>query len=155
MYLYAKACLFLSPLLVVPVLGCGNSEPVGTVTGTAAFQGEPLPAGNRVFFEDKANGILAAAVVKEEGKYRLSYKRSAGIPPGNYTVFIGPPAKNMTESDFYALKKKVDAEYRSRGEKPPPQPDWTFPAKYYLSTTSPIRETINRGENVISINLDN
>ena len=134
--------------------GCGDSSPYGQVSGKIEFGGKPVPAGNKVFFEQSSTGILAAGVIQDDGAYALNVQGSPKIPLGDYVVFVGPPTSNMSEAEFRALKKKVDAEYRSRGEEPPPFPDWVLPAKFYRSTTSPLRKTVEAGENQINLSLD-
>jgi len=138
--------------LAVACSGCGDSAPVGYVSGKIEYEGKPVPAGNKVFFE--GSGYLAAAVIQENGAYTLNYMGSPEIPVGDYVVFVGPPTSTMSESEFYALKKKVAAEYRQRGEKPPPFPDWVLPAKYYRSETTPLFEAVEPGKNVIDIVLE-
>ena len=142
----------LAVALAYPGCGNSNSAPVGYVSGKIKYEGKPVSAGNKVFFE--GSGHLAAAVIQENGAYKLNYVGSPEIPVGNYVVFVGPPTSNMSESEFYALKKKVAGEYRQRGEEPPPFPDWVLPAKYYRSTTSPLFEEVEPGENVIDIVLE-
>jgi len=139
--------------LAVLCLGCGDSKPVGYVSGMIEYDGKPVPAGNKVFFE--GSGYLAAAVIREDGSYTLNYKGSPEIPLGDYVVFVGPPTSMMTDAEFHALREKVAAEYRQRGEKPPPFPDWVLPARYYRSTTSPLRATVEPGDNAIPLSLDN
>ena len=133
-------------------MGCGNSTTVGTVSGKIEHGGKPIPTGHKVFFE--GNGYIAAGVIQDDSTYTLNYKGSSGIPLGSYVVFVGPPAVQRTDSEFDALLKKAAAEYRSRGEKPPLSPDWVLPSKFYLSTTSPLRETVEAGENIINLSLD-
>ena len=99
--------------------------------------------GNKVFFE--GNGYLAVGVVEDDGAYTLNYQGSPEIPLGDYVVFVGPPTSYMDEAEFRALEQKVAAECRQRGEEPPPFPDWVLPAKFYRSTTSPLRETVEWG----------
>lgn len=134
--------------------GCGESKPSGTVTGQVTLDGEPVSAGNEIFFEQRSKGLIAAGVIQDEGKYALNYNGSPHIPLGDYVVFVGPPATNMSEKEFYSLKQKVDAEFRSRGETPPPSPDWVLPTKYYQARTSPLRATIKPGENVVDLTLE-
>lgn len=140
-------------LITLICLGCGESTPSGTVSGKITLEGEPVAAGNEIFFEQRSRGLIAAGVVEEEGRYSLNYNGSHRIPLGDYVVFVGAPESNMSEKEFYELKRKVDAEFRSRGENPPLSPDWTLPAQYYQSNTSPLRETVQQGENTIDIEL--
>ena len=140
--------------IAVVCSGCGDSTPFGYVTGTVEYDGEPVPAGNKIFFELSSQGYIAGGVIQDDGTYTLNYKGSPEIPLGDYAVFVGPPTSTMSEGEFRALKAKVDAEYRSRGEKPPPSPDWVLPAKFYQPTTSPLRESVKSGDNVIHVSLD-
>lgn len=134
-------------------VGCGESASVGNVSGKVTIDGQPVAAGSTVFFEQSRHGVIAAGIIEDGGAYTLNYQGSPGIPPGDYVVFVGPPDSNMSQQEFYALKKKVDAEFRSRGEQPPPSPDWTLPAKYYQSSTSPLRERVEVGENTVNLAL--
>lgn len=151
----ARRILFLQLAIafVLASQGCSSSEPAGTVTGTVKHGGEPVPAGTNVYFEQSSTGVIASSAVQSDGSYALQYQGTTMIPLGSYKVFIGPPESNLSEKEFYALKKKVDAEYRSRGEKPPPSPDWVLPAQFYTSATSPLSETVSEGENEIKITL--
>ena len=143
-------CALLAWAVACP--GCGDSAHLGYVSGKIEYGGKAVPAGNKVFFE--GSGYLAAAEIQEDGAYKLNYMGSSEIPVGEYVVFVGPPTSNMSEAEFYALKQKVAAEYRQRGEAPPPSPDWVLPAKYYSSATSPLSEAVEPGENVIDIVLE-
>ncbi len=148
-----RTTLIMTTLLVGSV-GCGPSEPVGYVTGKATLGESPLPAGTKIFFEQSGKGYTAAGVVQEDGTFTMKYRREPELRPGDYLVFVGPPTSYMSESEYRALQKKVNAEYRSRGEKPPPSPDWVLPEKYYLSTTSPLRATVEPGDNVCNFTLE-
>ena len=100
------------------------------------------------------DGYLAVGVIQDGGAYKLNYQGSPKIPLGDYVVFVGPPTSYMDEAEYRALQQKVAAEYRQRGEEPPPFPDWVLPAKFYRSTTSPLRETVESGDNTIHLSLD-
>ncbi|MEM9656984.1 MAG: hypothetical protein AAF961_01360 [Planctomycetota bacterium] len=135
-------------------LGCGGRTPVGYVTGSVSYDGKSVPPETRIFFEKSGQGYIAAGIVQEDGSFTLKRKKSEAIEPGDYAVFVGPPPSQLSEAEYRALKEKVDAEYRRRGEKPPPSPDWVLPTKYYQSSTSPLGETIEPGENVFEIVLE-
>ena len=146
-----KFC-FLS-LLLLCCVGCGRPENIGFVTVKVEYRGESVPEGTRVFFQ-KSGGYIATATVKPDGTYELKYRREAGVAIGSYVVFVGAPKSNMTPGEFQALKDKVDAEYRARGEEPPRSPDWTLPQKYYLTGTSPLRFTVEPGSNEYHLVLE-
>ncbi len=150
----APFVVLLLPFGLVACSGCGESKPVGYVSGTVTFDGEPVAEGNKIYFEQSSKGIIAGAVIGTSGEYSLNYNGEAGIPLGDYVVYVGPPDSNMTQQEFYELKRKVDAEYKSRGETPPPSPDWVLPPKFYRPATSPLRKTIEPGENTIEISVE-
>lgn len=144
-----------SLLLAAGFAGCGANEPVGLVSGTALYaDGSPIPEGTRVFFEQPGTGYVAVGIVASDGAYSLVYKRRPEIKPADYTVFIGPEPKEMTEAEFKQYEKKVAAEYRARGEQPPEAPSWVLPGKYYRVSTSPLRETVVVGENTINLTFE-
>ncbi|QDT00912.1 hypothetical protein [Adhaeretor mobilis] len=146
----------LLPLAIVCAasMGCGDCEPISYVKGKVSCGGKPVPADTRVFFEQAGKGYLAARVVQEDGTYVLKHKRAEEYRPGEFVIYVGPPTTYLTEVEFRALKKKVNADFRSRVEKPLPSPDGVLPVKYYQSSTSPLRETVKQGDNVINFLLE-
>ena len=132
--------------------GCADPN-VAYVTGTVTASRE-IPSGTRLFFEKPGTGYVAAAVIAADGSYELNYRRESKIEPGDYTVYVGAPKSTMSQKEYFDLKKKVEAEYRKRGEKPPLSPDWVLPAEYYQSSTSPLKESVEAGENVIAIEIE-
>lgn len=144
---------FLWLLMAMLLLG-GCADPnVAYVQGTVSSASQEIPAGTRLFFEKPGSGYMAAAVIGPDGSFELKYRREEEIEPGDYTVFIGPPKSTMTAKEFYELKAKVAAEYRERGEAPPPSPDWVLPVQYYASKSSPLKETIVAGKNTVAIEI--
>lgn len=147
--------LALSLLCVIGFAGCGPTEPLGYVSGTALYEdGSPIPEGTRVFFERPGTGYVAAGIVAADGTFSLVYKRQPAIVPGDYTVFIGPESKDMTPAEFKAYEAKVAAEFRSRGKEPPESPGWVLPGKYYRVSTSPLSETVEVGENEFALTFE-
>jgi len=144
----------LAIVTLIACLGCKPSKPSGSVTGKVQYQGESAAtAGSHVYFEQSSTGYIASSEIQDDGTYSLKYQGTSQIPLGEFTVFVGPPETNLSEKEFFALKAKVDADFRRRGKKPPASPDWTLPERYYLSSTSPLRETVEQGENTINILL--
>lgn len=138
-------------LLAIVSVGCDTN--VAYVNGTTLYEGSPIPEGTRVIFQHPASGYAAVGIVKADGSFELMHKGEKKIEPGDYKIFVGPPESNMSEKEFYALKTKVDAEFKARGKKPPPSPDWVLPTEYYQSNTSPLRQTIEPGENLVNVEL--
>lgn len=134
--------------------GCGGGADVGYVTGTLFDDGAPAPEGTKVFFEQSGRGYIAVGQLDAEGGFSLNFRGERGIEPAKYVVFVGPPDSSLTPAEFGALKAKVNAEYRKRGEKPPASPDWVLPEVYYSPQTSPLRATVEVGPNQIDLSLD-
>jgi|GEM_PF-2207446 len=133
--------------------GC-SSEDFGTVAGTVEYEGSPVPEGTKVFFEIPGSGYVAAAKIDEQGAFKLAYKKSAKVRIGEYSVFFGPPESNLSQAEFYKLKKKVDAEFRKKGKRPPPSPDWVLPEKYYSPNTTTLKSEVVSGANEIELVLE-
>lgn len=149
----ATCAFFVLLALAFGLTGCGGPE-VAIVSGTTEYDGKSIPAGTRILFQKSSTGYVAVGVVQDDGSFALKHKGAAEIEPGDYTVFVGPPESNLTEGEFMKLKAKVDADFRKRGKKPPPSPDWVLPGPYYQANTSPLSESIQPGEQTVSIKLE-
>ena len=131
-------------------VGCGG-EDYGTVTGTVEYADGDVPVGTKVFFEQSGTGYVAAAKIDEGGAFELAHKGSPKLRIGEYTVFFGPPESNLSPAEFYELKKKVDKEFRKKGKRPPPSPDWVLPEKYYSPNTTTLTESVASGANEVKL----
>lgn len=151
-FLCKQHVLFVCSMLLL-TLGCGSKD-FGTVTGTVTYEGGTIPVGTKIFFQLPGAGYVAAAKIDETGAFQLSFQASPKIQVGEYTVFFGPPESNLSQDEFFKLKKQVDAEYRKRGKRPPPSPDWTLPEEYYQPHTTPLKESVVAGRNTIDIQLE-
>ena len=140
--------------LALLVIGCAKDD-YATVTGVVEYAESPVPAGTKVFFELPGSGYVAAAKIDEQGAFQLAYKGSPKLRLGEYSVFFGPPESNLSQAEFFELKKKVDAEYRKKGKRPPPSPDWVLPEQYYSPNTTTLQETVVAGANEIKLVLEN
>ncbi|QDT70817.1 hypothetical protein MalM25_37730 [Planctomycetes bacterium MalM25] len=134
-------------------VGCGPSD-IAYVSGSASHEGSPTPAGTKVFFELPGQGYLGVGVTQEDGAFTLKHRGSESLRSGDYVVFVGPPESDLSEAEFMQLKKKVEAEYRAKGKKPPRSPDWVLPEKFYSPRTSGLRRTVSPGENTIDLAFD-
>ena len=141
-------------LLVMVVGGCGPSANTGRVSGSVKHQDAEVEPGTKIYLEDPAKGYIAGGVVQSDGTYELKYQGSDDIPVGDYVIFIGPPDSNMSEAEFMALSRKVAKEYRARGKKPPPSPDWTLPQEYYQASTTPLKHSVVEGKNIVDVVMD-
>jgi hypothetical protein len=87
-------------LFVLAIFGCGR--PMGTVTGTVRYKGEPLPAGTVTFYG--ANEQSAVAYIKEDGTYEATK-----VPLGPMKVTVTTPSAPPTAEQAAKnpmLKKK-------------------------------------------------
>lgn len=139
--------------LALLAVGC-NGDDYATVSGMVEYEESPVPAGTKVFFELPGSGYVAAAKIDEQGTFQLAYKGSPKLRIGEYSVFFGPPESNLSQDEFFKLKKKVDAEFRKKGKRPPPSPDWVLPEKYYSPNTTTLKETVVAGANEIELVLE-
>ena len=147
-------CKFAKVLFVIVFSGGCSDSNVAFVTGSTLYNGQPLPEETRIFFEQPGTGYIAAGIVQADGTFALNHNGLEEIVVSDYTVYVGPPQSNMTQGEFMEAKQKMEADYRKRGKKPPPSPDWVLPIQYYQSSTSPIRQTIEPGDNVVEILLE-
>jgi hypothetical protein len=78
-------------LLTAAALGC--HEPVGHVSGTVTFEGQPLPAGDVLFSPEDTSIVPAYGALNKTGHYQLTRaKNNLGAVPAKYrvTVLIDP-----------------------------------------------------------------
>ena len=139
--------------VLLQMAGCGG-EDYGTVTGNVEYDGSPVPAGTKIFFEVPGSGYIVGARIDEDGAFKLAYKGSPKVRIAEYSVFFGPPESNMSQDEYYKLKKKVDAEFRKKGKRPPPSPDWVLPEKYYSPNTTDLKQAVDSGPNEVEIVLE-
>lgn len=133
-----NACFL--PHRVIPALGilvclgwlggCGSGgPPSGTVSGKVTLNGQPLSAGV-VVFTNSAAGVGASASLDERGIYHLP-----SIPAGSYDVAIQPPPPPPPE------------------EMPQVRPKSPIPDPFRDPETSPLKATINQGQNTADFPL--
>ena len=66
-----RLLLYSSLLLIVPLsLGCDSSPPVGSVSGTVVFNGEPVP-GCRVVIRNPETKHIRGILVDEQGAFEI------------------------------------------------------------------------------------
>jgi len=137
----------LIPLLltVAFVSGCSSDSgpvdrgPLGTVSGTVTFGGQPATEGSVDFYEN-AKGFIAHATIGSDGKFQLS----PGTPVGNYKVTVTPPQTEVQEIDPVAVETA----------EPPPEKKYpNLPEKYRQTSTSGLTLEIKEGENTLEIKM--
>jgi hypothetical protein len=125
-------------LFVVLLLafGCDSGPQTGKVSGKVTFKGQPVKEGT-VTFLNLTEGGAAEATINPDGTYAVA----SGVALGEYVVEIKP----LTEM------KDTDP-----GKSPPapvekPAPD--IPRKYRQQGTTPLKATVNAGENEVNFEM--
>jgi hypothetical protein len=134
---YEAFGLMAAAILAVAALGCSRGEVRGRIVGKVTFQGQPVPEG-RVYFSDSGRGINMGAKLKEDGSYEVLTAQGAGLPLGDYTVWVTPPPPVPTP---------ISA---------PPQPANSYdniPQKYRNAQTSGLKLTVKEGQNQLDIDM--
>lgn len=112
-------------LLSVVFVGCGSSNPAGTVQGKVTLNDAPY-AGAAVVFLCLETGQAGSADIQSDGTFRIENP----LPVGTYTVYLAPKTAEDT------------------GEKPKPVAfDRTVPRKYWSEASSDILVEVAEGKN--------
>ena len=112
-------------------IGCGSSEPVGTVTGKVLFNNEPYSEASVVFM-CLETGQAGLGEVQSDGTFTLA----ASLPVGTYKVYLEPSG--------------IEAE----SEQPTPMAmGGEVPAKYWNEASTDISIDIKEGENEVIVPL--
>ncbi len=95
-------------VLLLAALGCrrGDRPPLGSVSGTVTFDGEPLAGAVVIFEPDGARA--STGVTDERGYYELIYLRDIkGAVVGTHTVRIATVAEEMSIHAMTGLNNRV------------------------------------------------
>jgi hypothetical protein len=134
---YALGLIF-AAILAMAALGCSREEVRGRIVGKITFRGQAVPEG-RVFFSNGSRGINMGAKLKEDGSYEVLTAQGAGLPLGDYAVWVTPPPP---------VPLPIGA---------PPQRAKSFdniPPKYRTDKTSGLTLTAKEGENRFDIDMN-
>lgn len=118
--------------------GCQSGEELGRISGKVSFAGKPLSRG-LVMFANQEKGIYMTAPITQEGTYRVEMAKGSGLPLGDYQVAVAPPLLDHPIGPILNPPKVED------------EPD--FPPRYRTYDTSPLKVTIQRGDNEFNIDL--
>jgi hypothetical protein len=122
---------------ILCLAGCGGPYD-SKVSGKVTIDGILVPNGT-VAFSPVSGGPAAYGKIEPTGDYVIQTGREQGLPAGEYQVAVtaNEPAKmNKTEN----------------GGPPPPGKALT-PAWYRSKTSSGLKFTVNRGSNIIDLEL--
>jgi hypothetical protein len=148
--------LLLMSLVPFVLVGCGGSgrPPLGEVTGTVSYNGQPLQSGTIVFEVDGARPSTGK-IVNGQITEVTTYDPNDGVPVGLARIAVfavdgsgaspGPaPAETPAgDPDSY----KPGANYMDAGSRP------LIPAKYNDPSSSGLTWQIEEDENVLRLNL--
>lgn len=128
--------------LAAAAVGCGGPAPV-PAGGTVTYNGQPVANANIVFTptgsSGEAGGRIATGQTDAQGKFTLSTEKpDDGAVPGDYTVTVAPKAAVGVEGDYSLPAAQA---------KPP------FPAHYTDPTSSPLKQTVNSGNNQFTLEI--
>ena len=87
-------------LLLLPAAGCGSGEKLYDVSGTAKFDGRPIPAGNIFFDPDPTRGGAGTQGFANinNGKYTTAVN-GRGVRGGAYVIrILGYDGKSANEA---------------------------------------------------------
>lgn len=128
--IFAPVVISMALLLIV---GCGGKP--AKVSGTVSVDGTPLEQGS-VTFAPTGGGMRATGIIQSDGSYQLQTNRDVGLEVGEYDVAV------------------ASREIISTGEGSPPRPGKFFaPSRYGRTRTSGLKYIVEKGSNVIDIDL--
>lgn len=147
----APSCRFFflvfSTAVFLSVTGCGASAPglpegeTGTVTGSATFNGNPIPPGSSVMMLHDKTGQIAMGTVMEDGSFTLMMKGGSDILAGKYKIGVTPPGDpNESSSSMPAAnasEEQLKDAYLAAGEKKIVAEKWPeIPKRWRQAETS-------------------
>ncbi len=117
------------------MVGCGGTYD-SYVKGVATLDSEPLPRGT-ISFKPVQPGPTAYGLISDDGSYTLKTGRESGLPPGEYVVAVVVNEPSVSKEE---------------GALPTPGKPIT-PLWYRSAKTSPLKKTIEPGNNEINLEL--
>lgn len=125
----------LSPyLLLLALAGCREMD--STVVGSVMYNGSPVEQG-KVLFYPEGGGAAVIGTINSDGTFALKTGTKTGLNPGEYKVsvtsFTSPPSPMMSPAEVDRLR--------------------AVPAIVSSRKTTPLRYTVDKGSNVIDIDV--
>jgi hypothetical protein len=115
---------------MVALVGCSNKKPVGSITGTVKYKGQPVTSGS-INFYDSGRGMAADSKLDGSGNYSITE-----LEVGTYKVYIQPPVPEQLPPGTPPKKEKFDV-----------------PAKFQDPARTPISKEVKAGKNDIPVEL--
>jgi hypothetical protein len=143
--LLVLVCLATSP-------GCGGSgrTPLGQVTGTVSYNGQPIASGTIIFEVPgarPANGKIVGGQIQEV----TTYDPNDGVPVGQAKIAVfateAPASSPAATGGDPGQPIVIDENYMGGGAKP------LIPPKYNDPATSGLNWEIKKGKNTVTLDL--
>lgn len=146
-------------LATLTVVGCGESKPsTYPVTGVVTFKGQPVEGATVGFTSTDPEIQPAIGVTDAQGKYTLTtFEKDDGALPGEFKVRVtkydrNPTPAAMNTSGVDIEEMPDDYEPEAMREEPPPK--HLLPEKYSMPHSTPLKTTVQAGENSYDIDLE-
>jgi len=146
---FAAVGILASPLPFGCGSGGGTRPLLGTTHGTITYKGKPVPRGTVSFTpmageRGGASGVPAIGQIQSDGSYELtSYDTGDGAVLGQHFVTI--KAQGETKK-MHGMPRPAEAQKIARG-------NLIIPVVYSDPTRTPLRSTVEEGDNKIDIAL--
>ena len=149
---FIAAVLLLSLVCLATAPGCGGSDraPLGEVTGTVSYNGQPIASGTIIFEVPgarPANGKIVDGQIQDV----TTYEPNDGAPVGQAKIAVfatgaGGASPAATGADP-GQPIAIDENYMGGGATS------VIPPKYNDPTTSGLTWEIKKGENTVTLDL--
>ena len=124
------------------MIGCGDSEELGQITGTVTVNGEAVTNGS-IVYENRGQSISVRTNLDENGQYHVRTHDRDGLPPGTYQVAVSSTRIGNGDSPFVG----------GRSEQAPPPTGPAIPKVYFKVATSQLSAEIEVGKNIKDFDL--
>ncbi|NLX94920.1 MAG: carboxypeptidase regulatory-like domain-containing protein [Rhodopirellula sp.] len=139
MLLRIASLTFFAVFLSFFAAGCGSSEPLGRISGTVTYNGQPVEEGI-VSFHNAETGRAGQAELQSGGTYEIDTAKG-GLEPGQYQVSILPPTETTTDSETGETTHKTKEVSN-------------IPDKYRSGRTSGLSARVEEGSNEFDFSLE-
>jgi hypothetical protein len=136
MHLFRPTRAAAAVLLAAALAGCSSKPATGEVRGRITFKGQPVAEGTVTFLNPSGQGD-AEAKIEADGRYVIANP----VAVGDYVVIVTP----------LTVIKDTDP-----GKTPPApveKPARDIPVKYRQPGTTPLKPTVNPGQNELDFDL--
>jgi len=124
------------------IIGCGDSEELGQITGTVTVNGEAVTNGS-IVYENRGRSISVRTNFDDAGQYHVRTYDRDGLPPGTYQVAVSSTRIGNGDSPFVG----------GTSEQAPPATGPAIPEVYSKVGTSRLSAEIEVGKNVENFDL--